>query len=525
MHPRDMQSSKEVPSESSSGDGAATMAQQQLPKIITPPSHSVRGIRNVTGVSCHISAALQLMHHGMPDLRNALIDLADALSDSTEADTDTKTPSLQAHKESPPQIRFLYEMGLLFKELLHPPAVIPDSTCLSVRDAIDPMPLYEVLPSSLNYHNVGDAATALRAILAAIRNGIEEIRKLEAAGEDTVVIAEVERTLFEDCFCGSIIQRVEGTKRIVTLDASGNRVVKLMKRSKPDRERPLSVPFPVPVRGYGSLESALGSVTIEAQTITGYDWEAVTNFSETASAVGPYKPTNGSAQDDHSSSSSSSSADESDDESSSVSTSTSSDTSSSSSLSSCSENFNVWRTSKCTLLKKLPPYLFFHLKRFEYRNAKVQKISSVLDIPEELCIDPFRVDGPEAAESGTFVLHGAIVHIDERVESSDSTIFDDAGHYISYVRLREEIGGEGHDIATQLEACRIDTYRQQQWIEINDETAKIVSVQDVQTGTSACATAAKYVRDILSGRYSKTNAAGTSAKYATLLLYKRQKQG
>jgi hypothetical protein len=384
------------------------------------------------------------------------------------------------------------------------------------------MPLYEVLPSSLNYHDVGDAATALRAILAAIRNGVDEIRKLQTAGEDVILVAEVERTLLEDCLCGSIVQRVEGTKRIATIDSAGNRVAKLIKRAKPDRERPLSVPFPVPVRGYSSLESALGSVTIEAQTITGYNWEAVTGFSETESAIGPCNSINGSAQDDRSSSSSTSSADESDDESSSVSTSTSSDTSSSSSLS-CSENFNVWRTSKCTLLKKVPLYLLFHLKRFEYRNAKIQKISSVLDIPEKLCIDPFRADGPEAAESGTFVLRGAIVHIDEPVESSDSTIFDDAGHYISYVRLLEEIGGEGHDIATQLEACRINKYQQQQWIEINDETAKIVSAQGVQTGTSACVIAAKYVRDILSGRYSETNAAGTSTKYATVLLYKRQK--
>lgn len=462
----------------------------------------------MTGVSCHISAALQLIHHGIPELRNSLIRLADEWSSVKSIHTDTNA-----------SVEFLHELGFLFKNLLGPSGNGDDATAIAI-EAIDPMPLYNVLPSSLNYANVGDAATALRAIFKSIQTGLDEMRKLQKIDID--VLAKVEKILLHGCICGSTVQRFEGKKRIISVNSSGNKIVKLIKRAKPERERPLCVPFPVPVRGYNSLESALRSVTAEAQKIVGYDWDLVTDFTETESEVGPY--TSSDSSDDDRSSSSSSSDDNSEDES--VSTSTSSDTSSSPSEDEEENDFDVWRTSKYTLLKTLPLHLLFHLKRFEYKNGKVQRLSRVLDIPAKLCTDSFSVDCSESTGNKTFVLRGAIVHIDEPVESSDGATCEDAGHYISYANVKSgpDTGGNGHGIETEMSACNIDVTsrkQQRQWIEINEEKVKIVTAIDGETGESGN-TIEKYILDVFSGRYSRKKAAGTTTKYATVLLYERQ---
>ena len=144
------------------------------------PCAGTRGIRNLSGVSCHISAALQLIHHGLPELRQSLIRLADAYASGgcgrNEDDGFDSDP--------PKTVLFVYQLGILFKNLSSPDVEENGSTDdIAAPKAVDPMPLYEVLPPALNYQDVGDAATALRAILTTIRSELEEKRKRCAEAE------------------------------------------------------------------------------------------------------------------------------------------------------------------------------------------------------------------------------------------------------------------------------------------------------------------------------------------------------
>ena len=466
----------------------------------------VRGVRNVSGVSCHISAPLQVIYHGLPELRQALIRLADASGGcGRDEDGGCDAPSKA--------VQFVRQLGLLFKTLSLPPTEENLSADNIVAPpAVDPMPLYDVLPSSLKYKEVGDAATALRAILTTIRSGLEEVCNNTRIIIDEVIVDDAKSAL-DTCLCGSNVQRLEGTMRRTDVDASGNKKVKLVKRRKPDKERKLTVPFPIPVSGYSCLGDSLASVTTEAQVINGYDWEAVEDYDEQSETL-----LDANIDKDEEESVSSDSSSDSSDSSSSDSSSDVSSSSESHSLSSSEdedgdeEEVGVWKTRKYALLNKVPLYFFIHLKRFGCKGGRVQKLSSVLDVPKRLNIALYSTD-PCGADS-EYELCGAIVHIDEESMEGANEIDEDAGHYISFVHLGLERKRtvEPNAIGTQMAACEISNTTP--WIELNDEEIK---PYDGETGES-------HVLNVLSGRYSKKSKTGGSirgSKYATVLLYRR----
>lgn len=467
----------------------------------------VRGIRNISGVSCHISAALQLIHHGLPELRQSLIRLADAYASGgcgrNEDDGFDSDP--------PKTVLFVYQLGILFKNLSSPDVEENGSTDdIAAPKAVDPMPLYEVLPPALNYQDVGDAATALRAILTTIRSELEEMCNSQINTDEEVV--DDAKNSLDACLSGSIAQRIEGTMRTTDADASGNKIMKLLKRRKPDKERKMTVPFPIPVRRCACLDDSLRSITTDAQVINGYDWEAVEEYVQSETIL----ETAGTEEDAVSSSSSSDSSESSSDTS-------SSDSYSSSNSENCgNEEGDAWKTSKYALLNKVPQYLFIHLMRFEYKGGRIQKLSSVLDVPKKLDIGQYSV---ENGRNNEFDLYGAIAYIDEPIDGAND-IDEDAGHYISYVRLRRGSNGnsETDSIRTQMTECKLDSATNgcesntsggiPSWLEINDEQVKSL---DGETGES-------HVLNVLSGRYSKKikgRSGGTGSKYATVLLYRR----
>ena len=311
------------------------------------------------------------------------------------------------------------------------------------------------------------------------------------------------------CLCGSTAQRIEGTMRTIEEDASGNKILKLVTRRKPDKERKLTVPFPIPVRGYSCLHDALASVTTEAQAINGYDWEAVEKYEQSETILETVDDDDENEEEDSISSDSSS------DSSDSSSSDSLSDTSSSESYSSSSseEKVGAWKTSKSSLLSKVPQYLFIHLKRFEYKDGRVQKLSSVLDVPKKFGIASYSADS--SGGDGAYELCAGIVHIDEPIESSND-IDEDAGHYTSYVHLSQEIKGARIKDSIDTQMAKVKIANPIQWVEINDEK---LTLFDGETGES-------HVLNVLSGRYSKKGKAGgrkTGSKYATLLLYRRIK--
>ena len=301
--------------------------------------------------------------------------------------------------DSPPKTAlFVYQLGILFKNLSSPDVEENGSTVEIVASkAVDPMPLYEVLPPALNYQDVGDAATALRAILTTIRSGLEEMRNSQN-NIDEAIVDDAKNSL-DACLCGSISQRIEGTMRTTDTDASGNKIVKLLKRRKPDKERKMTVPFPIPVRGYACLDDSLRSTTTDAQVISGYDWEAVEKYVQSEMVLETVETEKDAASSSGSSYSSDSSSDTS-----------SSGSYSSSNCEDCDDEVgDAWKTSKYALLNKVPQYLFIHLKRFEYKGGRIQKLSSVLDVPKKLDVRQYSV---ESGRSNEFELYGAIVHID-----------------------------------------------------------------------------------------------------------------
>ena len=342
----------------------------------------VRGIRNVSGVSCHISSALQVIYHGLPELRQALIHLADASRELSRGgcgrneDNDGVDAPLTS-------AQFVLQLGLLFKILSSEDMDANGSADeIVATPAVDPMALYDVLPSSLNYRDVGDAATALRAILTTIRLELDELRnsKLEF---DKSILKGTNNSLGA-CLCGSTVQRIEGTMRTMEVDASGKKISKLVKRRKPDKERKLTVPFPIPVKGYSCLHGALASVTTDAQVINGYDWETVDGYEQSETILDDDDDNDNDNDNDddvnenddndneeEDSVPSDSSSDSSDPSSSDSSSDTSSSSSDSYLSSSSEEEVGVWKTNKYSLLNEVPQYLFLHLKRFEYRGGQV----------------------------------------------------------------------------------------------------------------------------------------------------------
>lgn len=94
------------------------------------------GIRNVSGVSCHISCALQLIAHGVPPLSRLLSELVPILNDNEI---------------------LLQHLGLVLGEVA---SMQPHG---EINTVLDPTQLYSVLEkrTCLDPHDVGDVSTAV----------------------------------------------------------------------------------------------------------------------------------------------------------------------------------------------------------------------------------------------------------------------------------------------------------------------------------------------------------------------------
>ena len=473
---------------------------------------AVKGIKNVSGVSCHISASIQLLFHGLPGLAARVMELSDVCAPFAPI----SSPPFSTERGE-----FVRQLGLLFKSLGK-----WEGESSGISEAADPLSLFDALPASLDYRNVGDSAVALRVILVTIREGMNDMR---APVRDSTfspvykVIDGVLATLSESLLGGTTVQRIEGSKRMLGQDGDGRETEKIVTRSKPEKECPLSVPLLLPVQGHRSLLSALASVTVEPQSIAGYDWDSIEEYIETESLV---------ERRDESSSSSSGESTDGDG------TSLSSDISTSSSSDDSSEEdegkgFGVWRTKKYSAMKRLPSNLLLQLRRSEYRSGRIHWLSKPIAIPAEIIVAPYFGD---CADSGDceyrYMLAGAIVHVDIPLKGSD----EDAGHYIAYIKADDHLPRSDGDceglvmenLKSQLaSSCAIDDVQKRHWVEVDDETTKRVvapvTKQSLDSDNETCVQ--RHVLNILSGRYvKKARHGGTKlrgSKYATVLLYSR----
>ena len=189
----------------------------QMTKMMSKP----RGIINASHVSCHLTCALQLLIHGIEPLREALVETSRSKQGNA----------------------FLLQLGDFLDQYQ------ADS---NDDEPIDPSHLYKVMQekTAMDPHSLGDAVTALRRILQAIRTSAAPASFTE---------------LYNELLGGTVRQDIIGT--------SGS-----LKRIK-SKDRQMQCPLPIP-GGYSSVEEGLAHATIEHQTIKGYDWEQATNYVE-----------------------------------------------------------------------------------------------------------------------------------------------------------------------------------------------------------------------------------------------------
>ena len=477
------------------------------------------GIRNSSGVSCHVSSAIQLLHHAI-DVKNKgdLITLSQLLScNKLDLKNDDSSSSLKWEAE------FLIHLGQLLGEMveIHDPPKECDNhnnkssgTQNRHESSIDPSNIFQFLHPKLDTSIPGDAATSLRFLMKFLREAIEHIcdALVEKGMEDEelgVIIKSLKQDFHESFWRGILNHQVSGFK-IVTHDASTG--CEKVIRSKPTKERPLSFPVTLPMQKYESntLIDAFNSIISKPQPISGYNWDAMdeteynqevitidgkdcnvngenSNESGNGSIIQNLDQLTVNSQQEMKEEREKDQSDSSSSESSSYSSSCDSDDSSTSSSSSSSDisskNLDKWNTEKKIWLSSVPSCLFFHLRRFEYRGGKVHIISSKMDIPSTfyLCqsvasLDSCCHDGGRTCPK--YSLMGAIVYNDDKNEKSDS---NDIGHYLSYLKKKDE--NSLHKRCPSEEWIKIDDENifpllvTDSISEVNDDNCKVISTE------------------------------------------------
>jgi uncharacterized UBP type Zn finger protein len=197
-----------------------------------------RGIANTSGVSCHLTSALQLIHHCLPSLRKALIELADL-------------------QHAPPLLR---ELGRFFGELQNYDDDDADYDNGDCDKPVDPTMLYKILEkeTTLQSNDLGDAVRALRTLLQAIRSEV-------STNNTTIAAFSTLTTLLDLELHGRMEQVVTGRKRTLARQKA--------------KACPQACPFAVP--SAASVTDGLLQATMEPQEITGYSWDHVEGYQET----------------------------------------------------------------------------------------------------------------------------------------------------------------------------------------------------------------------------------------------------
>ena len=198
-----------------------------------------RGITNKSGVSCHLTSALQLIYHCLPLLRKALIGLTNL-------------------RNVAPLLR---DLGRFFQDLQHDDNNDDDVNDYQKENPVDPSTLYRTLEneSSLDSNDLGDAVRALRTLLHLVRSEVANHQRQESS----------------PCFAtlGSLLD----------LELNGYMEQVLIGRQRTTIRRKVSkrvqaCPFPVPYAS--SVKEGLLQATVIPQEITGYSWDNATNYHE-----------------------------------------------------------------------------------------------------------------------------------------------------------------------------------------------------------------------------------------------------
>ncbi len=419
-----------------------------------------RGIDNISGVSCHISCALQLIYHTMPNLRNCLIEYYNGLS------------LLQRQLLEPivsKEYQFLKDIASLFQEIHSTNNCTNNNISIG---CINPTPFYTTLQNctKLNYSQVGDAATALRTILSTIQSScrgiasfiLKNIDTMDNDGKLLLLLKSVYRLnqILEKSLNGTIQQQI---KSIQTRKEKTTNIVTTTIKKRPYKKRPLTHPLPLPVKHCYTITEALQCALGHTKPIQNYTWkDKQDDIIETITKI--RDQTN-----DCSSSSSSSS----DDDDSSIYSSASSSSNDSSDSSSSSSSAQDWKTYNYQTFHQLPNHLILHLKRLEFtKESKKKLLTQKCNVPSMLNLS-FLSSTTSTNEDKKYQLMGAIVHI-QPPPSMDSNEEED-GHYVAYIKKTKK---DIYDTSLPLESLNLTPTNSNEWVHFDDENVSFIDASN-----------------------------------------------
>jgi hypothetical protein len=546
-----------------------------------------RGIVNISGEACHVAAAIQVNSHSISDIcRQHFIALSNAIiheygnddySYSYNYNGNDKEINIAVNPQHAESQAFLVEFGKLLDQIKMSDQnnEIPNkndaSSSIDVdngntnaldssasayakmtsrKDGADPTYFYQTLVN-VNAMNVGDAGASMRSILGTMRQALDIVGapssnadELDATSKRKLIhdMVHTIHNQLQTCFwSGRASHELVGSKLIKIWEEKGGRGVTMQcRRRKERKERVLSCPIPIPVKGYATIEDSLYSVISGSQSVRSYDWESLDgkdyveerveidvddasdadakNVSEIVTELEHLDLSSkikrdavGSKLDGSSKSSSENiptdssaidtDADGDDDESDS---STSSSSSSSCSSASSVDSFDHWRTSTITRPLSLPQVLVLQLNRSEFKQGRVQLISDAINVPYEFEFELNSHPHPSNSNCHRYHLIGAVVHTDRNDSSSLDRQEDGngngTGHYVTYMK----------EMRQNVTSCLKND--QEVWIKMDDEKVSMFLVgsgqaqQKIVSRNALCA--------LFGGKTRSRN------NFATLLVYK-----
>lgn len=498
-----------------------------------------RGIRNESGVSCHISSALQLIYWS---LSSEACHLLQNLSNTIQSQCqDARRPIC---------VSFLVELGSLFGELgrYHPPYAddlpkkLTSPEDVTSKKGVDARELYSTL--NIDSNCMGDAASSLRIILNQLQKSLDDMTEIVADYYDINKFDELKEVLRKEFWAGSIASQIVGRKVFIRSANDEDEEV-LITRSRHPKIRNNISPIPVTVKGFSDLASALADTFTKPQYISSYTWEGndiiqderiLIRDKSAAKVERKDESQTHSSDEDHLTDSSPSFSNSSCISSSTSSSSLSSEDSSVSSFSIGSSTSSSiqeeWLTERRSWLHTLPKTLCFHLKRFEYVNGCLKKVGTRMDVPYELDMTPFthqRRTSSGFEKNGTsfsrpsrecpacykYLLQGAIVHIDK---STQQTAEIDA-HYVTYTSISKK-----HDPITQNSKGRCVSRdadfeaESNIWVKIDDEKASTFSLK-TDPGKAECLDGGIEVSHETFLNILRGSVSSSCCRYATSLSY------
>jgi len=279
-----------------------------------------RGISNVTGVSCHLSSALQLIYHAIDQQTcKSLYRLSQILRSSP-------LPPLASNSVID-AASFLISFSSIIQAIDNNVGdeIISSSYIDSLsfrkkgkRRAVDPSSFYLTISPILDSTVVGDAATSFRTIFQTLHQSMEELmsslnhntivsfridisgkigesgigigknaNKHEALNNEMInslreSILDVNTRLQDRFWGGTTLHQILASKVEIKPRQSNNSSQKKTRKTryKPIQEKPLPCPLSLPIQKNYTLVQALESVFMKTQPIEGYSWEGVVDFIE-----------------------------------------------------------------------------------------------------------------------------------------------------------------------------------------------------------------------------------------------------